>query len=51
MSSDYQTVLELVVGDIYDLNQNLVPDEVIDCGGNIGLFYLPLLPCIRVQGS
>jgi len=38
--SDYYTVLELAVGHVYRLSQDFVPQLIIDCGGNIGLFSL-----------
>jgi FkbM family methyltransferase len=38
--SDYYSVLELAVGRIYKLDAAFVPDLVIDCGGNTGLFSL-----------
>jgi FkbM family methyltransferase len=40
MSSDFQSVLELVVGRVYWLDKAFSPDLVVDCGGNIGLFSL-----------
>jgi FkbM family methyltransferase len=40
MNSDYYSVLELGVHRIYTLNRAFVPDLVVDCGGNIGLFSL-----------
>jgi FkbM family methyltransferase len=38
--SDYFSVFELAVRRIYKLDKVFVPDLVIDCGGNIGLFSL-----------
>lgn len=38
--SDYYSVLELAVGRIYKLDTAFVPDLVVDCGGNTGLFSL-----------
>jgi len=40
MLSDYYSVLELGVHRIYNLEKALMPDLIIDCGGNIGLFSL-----------
>lgn len=38
--SDFFSVLELAVGRVYKLDSAFVPDLVVDCGGNIGLFSL-----------
>ena len=40
LSSDYFTVLEIAIRGTYNLNSDFLPDLVIDCGGNIGLFSL-----------
>lgn len=40
MLSDYYSVLELGVHHIYNLDKAFVPDLIVDCGGNIGLFSL-----------
>jgi FkbM family methyltransferase len=38
--SDFYSVLELVVKRIYKIDPRFVPDLVVDCGGNTGLFSL-----------
>jgi len=40
MLSDYYSVLELGIYQIYKLNKAFVPDLIVDGGGNIGLFSL-----------
>jgi FkbM family methyltransferase len=38
--SDYCSVFELAVRHVYHIDPNFMPDLVVDCGGNTGLFTL-----------
>jgi FkbM family methyltransferase len=49
--SDFCSVLELVVKHVYKIDSRFVPDLVVDCGGNTGLFSLEasaLYPSARI---
>jgi FkbM family methyltransferase len=51
MLSDYYSVLELGVHHVYNLDKDFVPELIVDCGGNIGLFSLSasaLYPSSRI---
>src|SRR5262249_11439547 len=38
--SDFYTFLEIAIGHVYKFDTTFVPDLVVDCGGNIGMFSL-----------
>ncbi|HZY63293.1 MAG TPA: FkbM family methyltransferase [Edaphobacter sp.] len=51
LQSDYMSVLELGVIDVYHLDHGFHPDLVIDGGGNIGMFTLRAAACLTPQGD
>jgi FkbM family methyltransferase len=48
-SSDWVSVQELAIRDVYTLDNNFRPDLVIDGGGNIGLFTLRTASSLAYQ--